>query len=63
MFVSSPWRAQGVGGRLVEDFHAWARSRGAVRLQVTAYVASEGALRFYRRKGLASLASELVLGL
>jgi GNAT superfamily N-acetyltransferase len=63
MFVSSRWRAQGVGGRLVEDFQAWARSRGALRLQVTAYVANEGALRFYRRKGFASLSSELVLGL
>lgn len=63
MFVSSQWRDQGVGGRLVEDFQAWARSRGAARLQVTAYVANEGALRFYWRKGFASLSSDLVLGL
>jgi len=63
MFVSSQWRDQGDGGRLVEDFQAWARSRGAARLQVTAYVANEGALRFYRRKGFASLSSDLVLGL
>ena len=28
----------------------------------TAYVANEGALRFYRRKGFVALSTELVLG-
>lgn len=63
MFVTRRWRGQGLGGRLVDDFQIWARRRGAVRLQVTAYVANEGALRFYRRNGFAALSSELVADL
>ena len=37
--------------------------RGAGRVNVTAYVANDGALRFYRRKGFVALSSELVLDL
>ncbi len=62
-FVANRWRGQGVGSRLVDGFQAWARGRGAIRLQVCAYVANEGALRFYRRNGFAELSSELVLDL
>ena len=62
MFMQSQWRDHGGGGRLVEDFQAWAQRRGATRLQVTAYVANKGALRFYRRKGFVALSTELFLG-
>ena len=61
--VSSSWRGQGVGSRLVEDFVAWARERGASRLQVEAYIANDGALRFYRRHGFVPLSTQLVMDL
>ena len=61
MFMMSQWRDQGGGGRLVEGFQAWAQRRGATRFHVTAYVANEDALRFYRRKGFVALSTELVL--
>jgi len=44
-------RGQGVGGRLVAAFFAWAKERGAVRAGVTAYAANERAQRFYARHG------------
>jgi GNAT superfamily N-acetyltransferase len=44
-------RGRGVGGRLVAEFLAWAKERGAVRAGVTAYAANEGAQRFYARHG------------
>ena len=44
-------RGQGVGGRLVAAFFAWAKECGAVRAGVTAYAANEGAQRFYARNG------------
>jgi GNAT superfamily N-acetyltransferase len=44
-------RGQGVGGRLVEAFFAWAKEHGAVRANVTAYAANERAQRFYARHG------------
>jgi len=52
-----------VGSRLVEDFVAWARERGASRLQVEAYIANDGALRFYRRHGFVPLSTQLVMDL
>lgn len=63
MFVSPSWRGQTLGSRLVEDFVSWARERGALRLKVSAYLANDGALRFYRRHGFAPLSSELVVDL
>lgn len=53
MYVAPAWRSGGVGGRLVAEFTAWARERGAARLVVDAYAANEGAVRFYRRNGFA----------
>lgn len=62
-FVSSSWRGQGTGSRLVEDFAAWAKERGASRLQVSAYVANKGAFQFYQRHGFVPLSTELVVDL
>jgi hypothetical protein len=56
-------RGRGVGARLVEGFADWGRARGAARLQVGAYVANTGALRFYQRHGFAPLSTELVIDL
>jgi GNAT superfamily N-acetyltransferase len=59
MYVAPAWRDGGVGGRLVAEFAAWARERGAVRLVVDAYTANEGAVRFYRRNGFAPRSATL----
>jgi ribosomal protein S18 acetylase RimI-like enzyme len=44
-------RGAGVGDRLVTAFFAWAADKGAQRASVTAYLANEGAQRFYARHG------------
>ncbi|GIH15212.1 GNAT family N-acetyltransferase [Rugosimonospora africana] len=49
--VSPEARGQGIGGRLVEAFFAWAKEQGAVRAGVTAYAANESAQRFYAKHG------------
>lgn len=59
MHVNAAHRGRGVGSRLVEDFRQWAQQRGAVRLQVTAYIANEGAIRFYARHGFTVTSVEL----
>jgi ribosomal protein S18 acetylase RimI-like enzyme len=59
MYVSPGLRGQSIGSRLVEEFFAWSRGRGAARFQVSAYAANESALRFYRRQGFAPLSIQL----
>ena len=59
MHVDAAHRGCGAGGRLVEDFRTWAQECGAVRLQVSAYIANQGAVRFYNRHGFAALSIEL----
>ena len=55
MYVVPGLRGKGVGSRLVAEFTAWARERGATRMHVTAYTANEAAVRFYQRRGYAPL--------
>lgn len=62
-FVMPSWRGQGVGGRLFGEFAAWARKRGASRLQVSAYAANHSAVRFYRRHGFVTLSTDLIVNL
>ena len=59
--VMAPWRGQGVGERLLEEFRSWAKARGAVQLRVTAYAANQGAVRFYQRHGFAPLETTLAI--
>ena len=54
MYVVSNQRNQGVGGRLVDEFLAWAWVQGADRVSVTAYAENERAVRFYERVGFES---------
>lgn len=63
MYVFPELRGEGVGSRLVADFTAWARERGATRLHVTAHTANDGAIRFYQRHGYAPLSTELTADL
>lgn len=60
MRVADSHRGSGVGADLVGAFVAWAREKGAVRLQVDAYAANEGALRFYQHNGFTPHSIQLV---
>jgi GNAT superfamily N-acetyltransferase len=62
-FVAESHRGQGLGSRMVEDFIAWGRERGAARLHVSAYAANGSAIRFYQRHGFVPLSIELTADL
>lgn len=49
--VYAEHRGHGIGDELMTAFLAWAASKGAHRVSVTAYAANEGAQRFYARHG------------
>ena len=51
LFVREDFRGAGVGAQLVDAFRDWAEDSGAGLLEVTAYVANDGARRFYVRHG------------
>ena len=59
MQVRADLRGQGIGGRLVDAFLAWAAARGADRAAVTAYSGNTRAQAFYRRHGFAPLSVTL----
>ena len=59
--VAPSYRGQGIGGRMVEDFIAWGRERGAARLHVSAYTSNSAAIRFYQRFGFVPQSIELAL--
>jgi GNAT superfamily N-acetyltransferase len=61
MYVFPEHRSDGVGGRLVDAFKAWAAEQGAARLTVTAYAANTEAIRFYQRNGFGPKSLELEL--
>lgn len=51
LVVEAGRRRSGLGGRLLRAVGAWARSRGATRLQLLADRTNAPALRFYERMG------------
>ena len=53
MWVAPAHRKLGVGRLLVEEAGRWARSRGALRLQLMVTGRNESAIRFYQRLGFA----------
>ena len=53
MWVAPTHRQLGVGRLLVEEVIRWARSRGALRLQLTVTARNDSAIRFYQRLGFA----------
>ena len=53
MVVLAPARGRGVGGELLRAIEAWARARGATRLQLLADRENGPALAFYARMGWA----------
>jgi ribosomal protein S18 acetylase RimI-like enzyme len=63
MYVGEEHRSQEVGQQLVSRFLEWVREQGAERVSVTAYVANEGAVSFYKRMGFIPKNLTLELGL
>jgi GNAT superfamily N-acetyltransferase len=61
MLVRRSHRCSGAGAALVDAFKAWAKGRGAMRLEVVAYAENEGALRFYARNGFVPKEITLVI--
>ncbi len=51
MFVHHDSRSGGVGEQLVRAFIGWCDGHQVVRVSVSAYVANDGAVRFYERLG------------
>lgn len=51
--VTPARRGQGLGKVLVDAFARWAGDRGAARLWARVSAANAGAIRFYKREGLA----------
>jgi len=52
MYVSSGFRRQGVGSKLLEQVLAWGSERGASRVQLVVATSNARAFRFYRQAGL-----------
>jgi ribosomal protein S18 acetylase RimI-like enzyme len=55
MYVEEAYRRQGVGGRLVDAFKAWAQEEDVAYVRVGAYASNHKALAFYRRCGFKDL--------
>jgi ribosomal protein S18 acetylase RimI-like enzyme len=53
LFVLPAHRNQSVGEQLVGAFVAWAHTKGAEFVTVSAFASNDGALRFYQRVGFA----------
>jgi len=51
MFVRQAFRSHDVGQQLFDGVLVWCREREMQRVSVTAYVANEGAIRFYQHAG------------
>jgi putative acetyltransferase len=55
MFVSTAARGSGVGGRILAELEAWARSSGITRLVLEAGDRQDDAIRFYERSGFVAI--------
>ena len=55
MFVTSSARGGGVGGRILAELEAWARSAGMTRLVLEAGDRQEEAIRLYERSGFVAI--------
>lgn len=51
VFVTAPHRGTGLGTRLLDAATAWARSRGATRVQLLVDIHNTPALKFYEKTG------------
>jgi GNAT superfamily N-acetyltransferase len=60
MHVDPSRRGQRIGARLVAAVVDWARTKGAVRLQVSAYAENDGAVHFYQANDFRPFSLDLV---
>jgi len=51
MFVEKRYRGNGIGRKMVEEFFAWAKSKGVKFTTVTAFAKNKLALKFYQKLG------------
>lgn len=52
-FVTAPYRSQGIGKKLVEQFMSWAKEIKADRVSVSVFAGNEKGIAFYKRLGFA----------
>ncbi|MEO5558309.1 MAG: GNAT family N-acetyltransferase [Dokdonella sp.] len=62
LVVAQPMRGQGIGGQLLVEAEAWARTRGAQQIRVRSRQERELAHQFYERAGYARTKTQLVFG-
>ena len=60
LVVAEAFRQRGVGTRLVEAAHQWARSQGASEMRLDTWEFEQGPLEFYERLGYRTLRRTLV---
>ena len=53
LVVAPTYQRRGIGQLLLREAHAWARSTGAARIEVTSTAHRESGLAFYRHSGYA----------
>ena len=63
LMVDEAFRQHGVGRRLIEATHTWAKARGATEMRLETWEFAQGPLEFYRRMGYRTLRRTLVRGL
>ena len=55
MVVDAAYRSKGIGKLLIEKCIEWAKLNGYQKLFVTAYIANQGAINFYRNNGFVDI--------
>jgi GNAT superfamily N-acetyltransferase len=63
LFVAEPWRTHGLGRRLMDTAHTWAREQGATQMRLTTWEFAEGPLHFYDKLGYRTIQRTLMLPL
>ncbi|WP_152867552.1 GNAT family N-acetyltransferase [Streptomyces acidicola] len=63
MYVQPAHRGGQIGGRLIGEFMAWAKEKGAELAEVTAYASNTEAVCFYERNGFVSKSVTLEVAL
>ena|ERR1700712_5088108 len=59
VYLTVPWRGQGIGLALIMQFKLWAEQREAAQIRVTASAANLAAIGFYERIGFKPLETTL----